>query len=903
MKKTKNYAMPYPEQDDYFNVEDFQDMMVSVDDLMKKLSDSGAQISSDAEHLYNQTKAQMDNIQKRMNAFTALRDGSTTGDAELKDIRVAYDGKEYGNAGEAVREQTSDIHKALFGAGASIWSKAKSESKKYVAETKGICILNERFMAAGVVTKISRGTFAENESTLNLDRECSAYIVEFEKNPGTVYMPSAETIKIVSTTKIIFEANGNARCWIPVEKGQYLAVDSTATAYTSESNHVPYMLYDQANKTLECRGFGSTGSIEPVDPYSLALEYKLEYDMDDTGLVKQIDANREAAASLKEDLDNQDKLLKNQEGYFYPFIGENKWDVSQNTNGYYVSHVDGTLIKNESMLVSTFIDISDNDTKYISVYGCTENGAWYVNAFRGAFYDENFKYISGFDNNGKMTNKEFTTITVPENAKFFRTGISNSNIIFGYMLIYGETISDYVPYLEKYYKIDDIKKTSDNNKETIKKYIGKIFPKNRINYSAIKTGYLLNYTTGAILNTGNSNHTVSGKCYCIQGEQLNIASLNSAKTGYTYLQPRYAFYDDRDVFISGGICSNTSTEPQNLDVPNGAEYVIFGQIGNASVAKDGKIIAGNTVDYPDRLSFIGNYSTYQEVREGISVDNIVGIEDKSDWKGKTILSYGDSITAIGNILNGSWQEYLVNYFKFGSYYGRGIGGQTYQYNKKPWFANPDGSYNSRDDNGDMTDRSTYSIPNGCTAHYGYFSSWDRITTMISDDIKDDIDLIIVFGVNDGSSASKFDIPTWVSNATQDALWATATENVLHGDYDINTLNGAIASTIMKLQARCPNALIVFGTGWSGRANGENETGINPLYDEHGLNIWKEGKIVKEECNYFSINCIDIWGTTGCNPLNRNKYDQDAIHPYLIDGKKALARAWISGLKNIHPIID
>lgn len=305
MKKTKNYAMPYPEQDDYFNVEDFQDMMVSVDDLMKKLSDSGAQISSDAEHLYNQTKAQMDNIQKRMNAFTALKEGSTTGDAELTDIRVAYDGREYGNAGEAVREQASDIHKALFGAGASIWSKAKSESTKYVAETKGICILNERFTAAGVVAKISRGTFAQNESTLNLDRECSAYIVEFEKNPGTVYMPSAETIKIVSTTKIIFEANGNARCWIPVEKGQYLAIDSTATAYTCESNHVPYMLYDQANKTLEYRGFGSTGSIEPVDLYSLALEYKLEYDMDDTGLVKQINANREAAASLKEDIGEQ----------------------------------------------------------------------------------------------------------------------------------------------------------------------------------------------------------------------------------------------------------------------------------------------------------------------------------------------------------------------------------------------------------------------------------------------------------------------------------------------------------------------------------------------------------------------------------------------------------------------
>lgn len=333
MKKTENYAMPYPEQDDYFNVEDFQDMMVSVDDLMKKLSDSGAQISSDAEHLYNQTKAQMDNIQKRMNAFTALRDGSTTGDAELKDIRVAYDGKEYGNAGEAVREQASDIHKALFGAGASIWSKAKSESKKYVVETKGICILNERFTAAGVVAKISRGTFAQNESTLNLDRECSAYIVEFEKNPGTVYMPSAETIKIVSTTKIIFEANGNARCWIPVEKGQYLAVDSTATAYTSESNHVPYMLYDQANETLECRGFGSAGSIEPVDPYSLALEYKLEYDMDDTGLVKQIDANREDVASLKEDLAKQENRLE-------PIVKSNE----DSKDAFYICDADGNII-------------------------------------------------------------------------------------------------------------------------------------------------------------------------------------------------------------------------------------------------------------------------------------------------------------------------------------------------------------------------------------------------------------------------------------------------------------------------------------------------------------------------------------------------------------------------------
>lgn len=484
MKKTKNYAMPYPEQDDYFNVEDFQDMMVSVDDLMKKISDSGAQISSDAEHLYNQTKAQMDNIQKRMNTFTSLKDGSTTGDAELEDIRVAYDGKEYGNAGEAVREQASDIHKALFGAGASIWSKAKSESTKYVAETKGICILNERFTAAGVVAKISRGTFAQNESTLNLDRECSAYIVEFEKNPGTVYMPSAETIKIVSTTKIIFEANGNARCWIPVEKGQYLAVDSTATAYTCENNHVPYMLYDQANKTLEFRGFGSAGSIEPVDPYSLALEYKLEYDMDDTGLVKQIDANREDVASLKED------LVTNVGG-----LSEKTYVVKMSYEKGYISGDNGILgMNNINYRTANIINLSRGDilTVNISKVGVVphtyEDGIWK-------------KYYTSFsafcaDGYGALTATSTTwTINIIKNCdiRIVVSLLDNSEI--GSISQFADTVI--ITKLYNYKRIDNLEKSvSELTTDTI------LLKENKCDYPSILKKQNINILDGVIRGDG-----------------------------------------------------------------------------------------------------------------------------------------------------------------------------------------------------------------------------------------------------------------------------------------------------------------------------------------------------------------------------------------------------------------
>ena len=63
-------------------------------------------------------KEEYDVLEARMNQFTSLQEGSTTGDAELIDGRIGYDGKVYDNIGGAIREQVSELKGDLVKLGA-----------------------------------------------------------------------------------------------------------------------------------------------------------------------------------------------------------------------------------------------------------------------------------------------------------------------------------------------------------------------------------------------------------------------------------------------------------------------------------------------------------------------------------------------------------------------------------------------------------------------------------------------------------------------------------------------------------------------------------------------------------------------------------------------------------------
>lgn len=78
------------------------------------------------------TKAQQVDLEvekKRIDSFTKLKEGSTTGDAELIDARIGADGKTYSNVGNGIRNQVKNINTVcpLFVNKSNLFDKDSSE--------------------------------------------------------------------------------------------------------------------------------------------------------------------------------------------------------------------------------------------------------------------------------------------------------------------------------------------------------------------------------------------------------------------------------------------------------------------------------------------------------------------------------------------------------------------------------------------------------------------------------------------------------------------------------------------------------------------------------------------------------------------------------------------------------
>lgn len=85
----------------------------SLDSQSKTINDFKTEVNTNLNHATSAQNSKITTLESRMDTFTSLKEGSTTGDAELQDVRVGSDGTKYASAGDAVREQVGKLNDDL----------------------------------------------------------------------------------------------------------------------------------------------------------------------------------------------------------------------------------------------------------------------------------------------------------------------------------------------------------------------------------------------------------------------------------------------------------------------------------------------------------------------------------------------------------------------------------------------------------------------------------------------------------------------------------------------------------------------------------------------------------------------------------------------------------------------
>ena len=509
--------------------------------------------------------------------------------------------------------------------------------------------------------------------------------------------------------------------------------------------------------------------------------------------------------------------------------------------------IDGEYLEANSTMTVKDSDFARSD--FIPVVP----GVYYSGNFTNhlVWYNSNKEWISG-------TNIIKRAIA-PSNARYARFDFNKSLIAAEQiMFIQGRETEEYlteyyVPHFDSYPK----------------NWIGSIYEEtaNLFDASTVKDNYYVDVKSGAY----------------VQNSEFASSDFIEVEEGETYtgnFTNHLVWFDENHMYISGTNTITTVTAPAN------AKY--------AKIDFKKSVITKEKVMYIKGSQLPGYYIPhYKPIYEG----DMIGYA----WDGKTWSAYGDSITAIsnGDGLQQGWAAYVNNILMFGGFHGRGIGGQSFKWKEHGGsvsFVNSNGNYVSRNDSYNK-DNYSGAVPEGTTAIRGAFCSWDRITHMYPAAIKDTIDLVYIMGgTNDTLDTTALE---WMENDATDPEWAASPYySTYGGDYNINTLEGGIASTIMKMQAWMPQAIIVIGTPLNGQTNVTEGRTPGAIPDEYQKSV-----IIASVAKMFGCPCIDVYGTCGINVLNSPTYITDGTHPYNDDGKKMLARAVISGLQNVYPNIE
>ena len=317
----------------------------------------------------------------RINSLASLEDGSTTGDAELADIRVGADGKTYTNAGEAVRGQIGDLKSDL--------SKLDGVFDKKRLSTN---LFDNNFDEIGYIDSAT----GQDVSGSSYKRTSNYYEID---NADSVNI----NIRLSSTIapfKLAFYD----------EAKNYLST-SGADNTTIQQRTLPtgakyFRVWTDASYDLEC--YIGTVYVETIVPYTEGYCFK---------------NNSINGRYLADDIKNNSNLIDS--------VVDNK----------YLETSTGKIYDNENYRATDFVAVEEGTVYRLGLFNDANAPSTEINAITVCFYDLSKTFISGesvYSSGGTIDNGtweggmiEFRT---PSGAVYAKVGANDSAYPFKWYL-------------------------------------------------------------------------------------------------------------------------------------------------------------------------------------------------------------------------------------------------------------------------------------------------------------------------------------------------------------------------------------------------------------------------------------------------------------------------------------
>lgn len=192
-------------------------------------------ISDPTANVYNQLLNLYNVVQARVTALASLEEGSTTGDAELADIRISDNGETYASAGSAVRGQVSGV-RSLFTTNNFVPLDKNSPlfeklEDKYVNGLNGIA------------------TLAEYTISYFTTEEKTNFWLEIEGTPGYISLAVFNGGINGTVTKLYRDTLPTAEAPVEVDKGLTVAISHRKAIFKlhHNSHYLGYKASDRFN--------------------------------------------------------------------------------------------------------------------------------------------------------------------------------------------------------------------------------------------------------------------------------------------------------------------------------------------------------------------------------------------------------------------------------------------------------------------------------------------------------------------------------------------------------------------------------------------------------------------------------------------------------------------------------